>query len=106
MARDRVIVELSTGIEISFSPKQAEGLENANSEELSEIQTTPSGLGLHFPRIDADIYVPAMLEGILGSTKWMAGKMGRIGGQSRSTSKSNAARENGKKGGRPRKSAA
>lgn len=103
MVRDRVVVELSTGIEISFSPKQAQGLEKANTEELSEIVITPAGLGLHFPRIDADIYVPSLLEGILGTTKWMAGKMGRIGGQSRSTSKTIAARENGKRGGRPKK---
>lgn len=105
-ARDRIVVELSTGIEISFSPKLAQGLEGASPQELSEIDMTPSGLGLHFPRLDADIYVPALLEGMLGSTKWMAEKMGRIGGLARSASKANAARENGKRGGRPRKSAA
>ena len=101
--RDRIVVELSTGIEISFSPKQAQGLESASPEELSEIEITPSGLGLHFPKIDADIHVPALLEGALGSAKWMAGQMGRIGGAARSASKAQAARENGKRGGRPRK---
>lgn len=104
--RDRIVVALSTGIEISFSPKQAQGLASARPDALSEIEITPSGLGLHFPMIDADIYVPALLEGILGSAKWMAGQMGRIGGSARSISKTQAARENGKRGGRPRKSAA
>lgn len=104
--RDRIVVELSTGVEISFSPKRAQGLESARSEELAEIVITPSGLGLHFPKIDADIYIPALLEGMLGSAKWMAGQMGRIGGAARSMSKTQAARENGKQGGRPRKSAA
>ncbi len=104
-ARDRIVVELSTGIEISFSPGQAQGLENAPSDGLSEIEITPSGLGLHFPKLDADVYVPALLEGVFGSAKWMAGQMGRIGGASRSTSKTLAARENGKRGGRPRKTA-
>jgi Protein of unknown function (DUF2442) len=104
--RNRVVVELSTGIEISFSPKQAQGLESARPDALAEIEITPSSLGLHFPKLDADIYIPALLEGILGSAKWMAGQMGRIGGAARSAGKSAAARENGKRGGRPRKSAA
>jgi Protein of unknown function (DUF2442) len=102
-ARDRIVVELSTGIEISFSPKQAQGLATARPDDLSEIEITPSGLGLHFPKIDADIYVPALLEGVLGSAKWMAGQMGRIGGAARSAAKAQAARENGKRGGRPRR---
>jgi Protein of unknown function (DUF2442) len=102
-ARDRIVVELSTGIEISFPPKQAQGLESALPDDLSAIEITPSGLGLHFPKLDADIYVPALMEGVLGSAKWMAGQMGRIGGAARSASKAQAARENGKRGGRPRK---
>ena len=102
-ARDRIVVELSTGIEISFPPKRAQGLERARPDELSEIEITPSGLGLHFPKVDADIFVPALLEGVLGSAKWMAGQMGRIGGAARSASKAQAARENGKRGGRPRR---
>jgi Protein of unknown function (DUF2442) len=102
-ARDRIVVELSTAIEISFSPKQAQGLESAHPDELSDIAITPSGLGLHFPRIAAGIYVPALLQGIPGSDKWMAGQMGRIGGAARSASKAQAARENRKRGGRPRR---
>jgi Protein of unknown function (DUF2442) len=102
-ARDRIVVELSTGIEISFSPKQAQGLATARPDDLSEIEIAPSGPGLHFPKIDADIYVPALLEGVLGSAKWMAGQMGRIGGAARSAAKAQAARENGKRGGRPRR---
>jgi hypothetical protein len=102
-ARDRIVVELSTGIEISFSPKQAQGLETARPDDFSEIEITPSRLGLHFPKLDADIYVPALLEGALGSAKWMVGQMGRIGGAARSAAKAQAARENGKRGGRPRR---
>lgn len=72
--RDRIVVELSTGVEISFSPKRAQGLESARSEELAEIEITPSGLGLHFPKIDADIYIPALLEGMLGSANGWQGR--------------------------------
>jgi hypothetical protein len=59
--------------------------------------------GLHWPRIDADVYIPALLEGVFGSKRWMAQQMGRAGGHSKSSAKQVAARKNGAKGGRPRK---
>ncbi|CAN2536625.1 hypothetical+protein [Methylocapsa aurea] len=104
--RNRVVIRLTTGIEIGFAPRQVEGLERARAEDLDEIEITPAGLGVHFPKLDADLYIPALLDGVLGSASWMAGLMGRKGGKSRSPSKASAARENGKRGGRPRKTAA
>jgi len=104
--RNRVVIRLTTGIEIGFAPRQVEGLENAKAEDLDVIEITPAGLGVHFPKLDADLYIPALLDGVLGSASWMAGLMGRKGGKSRSPSKASAARENGKRGGRPRKTAA
>ena len=56
--------------------------------------------------LDADIYIPGLLEGLLGSKKWMAQRLGQLGGKSTSQAKANAARANGAKGGRPRKSQA
>ena len=76
--------------------------EPTTAEELASIEITPSGFGLHFPKLDADLYVPAVLEGLLGSTRWMAARMGALGGKSRSEAKAAASRENGKLGGRPR----
>jgi hypothetical protein len=55
--------------------------------------------------LDADIYLPALLEGFLGSKRWMAGRLGAAGGRSTSTAKASAARKNGRSGGRPRKAA-
>jgi hypothetical protein len=78
-------------------------LEDANAAQLSEIEISPSGFGIHFPAVDADLYVPGLLEGILGSKTWMAARLGQIGGQSRSRAKKAASRANGKLGGRPRK---
>jgi len=52
---------------------------------------------------DVDLYLPALLEGFLGSQRWVASNNGKKGGQTRSSAKSAAARENGKLGGRPRK---
>ena len=75
-ARNRIVVHLVGGVEVAFSPQDAQGLEGAAADDLSEIELTPAGLGLQFPRIDADIYVPALLESILGSQNWIARRMG------------------------------
>jgi len=101
----RIVIQLSSRVALSFSPRDAEGLEKAKPSQLEEIEISPSGFGIHFPRLDADLYVPGLLEGLLGSKKWMASRLGRLGGQSRSKAKKAAARENGRLGGRPRKAA-
>lgn len=103
VARKRIVVELSNGIEIAFPPAAAQGLETASPRDLVEIEIDPPGFGLHFPRLDADLYVPALLEGILGSRAWTASRMGQAGGKARTLAKQAAARANGRRGGRPRK---
>jgi hypothetical protein len=70
---------------------------------LADIEISPSGLGLHFPQLDADLYLPALLQGFLGSRQWMAQAMGKVGGTAITSRKSDAARANGRLGGRPRK---
>jgi hypothetical protein len=101
--RQRVVVALSTGVELAFPTRLAEGLANASPEHLADIEVSPAGLGLHWPRLDADLYVPALLQGVFGSTGWMARQLGAEGGRSRTIAKVTASRENGRKGGRPRK---
>ncbi len=102
--RGRIVVGLSTGLELAFPPHMAEGLSGAPPAALADIQITPSGLGLHWPRLDADLYVPGLLEGVFGSRRWMAARLGAAGGRVRSAVKTAASRENGRLGGRPRKS--
>ena len=77
--RDRVIVRLTTGAEIDFAPRDAEGLQHATREDLAEIEVEALGLGIHFSRLDADLYVPVLLEGVLGSKSWMAARLGAPG---------------------------
>ncbi len=101
--RRRVVVRLNTGIEVTFPVALAEGLAGASPGDLAEIEVSPTGLGLHWPRLDADLYVPAMLRGVLGSRSWMAAHLGAAGGKARSPAKAAAARKNGRKGGRPRR---
>lgn len=99
----RLVIDLSTGLSIAFKPRDAQGLEEAKPEQLAKIEISPSGLGIHFPDLDADLYLPGLLEDFLGSKTWMASQLGKTGGQSTSSSKAAASRANGKKGGRPKK---
>jgi hypothetical protein len=99
----RVVIALSTGLEIGFKPHDAQGLEAARPAQLAVIEISPSGLGLHFPQLDADLYLPALLQGFLGSRQWMAQAMGKVGGKAVTPQKADAARANGRLGGRPRK---
>jgi hypothetical protein len=101
--RDRLVIGLSTGIEVAFRPRDAQGLERANPHQLDTIEVSPSGLGIHFPKLDADIYLPALLEGFFGSKRWIAAALGKIGGGISTKAKAEAARRNGKLGGRPAK---
>ena len=102
-ASGKVMIELSSKLTLSFSPQDAQGLEGAKPSELDEIELSPSGFGVRFPKLDADLYIPGLLEGLMGSKKWMAARLGQLGGQSRSRAKKAASRANGKLGGRPRK---
>lgn len=101
--RERVVMDLSSGLEIAFRPFHVQGLEHAKPDDLGEVEISPSGLGIYFPRLDADLYLPALLEGFLGSKRWMASALGKVGGKISTEAKASAARQNGKRGGRPRK---
>jgi hypothetical protein len=102
---EQIVIRLSSRIDVAFSPRDAQGLEGATPAQLEPIEISPSGLGIKFTKLDADLYLPALLEGFLGSKRWMAGRLGATGGRSKSAAKVSAARKNGRAGGRPRKAA-
>ena len=95
----RIIVELTSGATFAFPPDLVEGLCDATAVQLSEIEVSPIGYGLHWPRLDEDYSVPGLMNGIFGTARWMAARAGR----GTSDKKAASSRENGKKGGRPRK---
>ena len=91
---ERVVVGLNTGIEFAFDPRLAPGLAEAAAEDLVGVTVEGVGSTLHFPRLDADFTVSRLLEGFLGPMDW-----------TRREARALASRENGKRGGRPRRSA-
>jgi hypothetical protein len=88
----RVIVKLDTGIEFAFDPQRAKGLSGAASEDLVGVTVEGVGSTLYFPRLDADFTVSRLLEDFLGPMDW-----------ARREHRALTSRENGRKGGRPRR---
>jgi hypothetical protein len=72
--RRRIVVNMSSGLEVTFSPDDAQGLTDAQDDLLTQIELVAGGEGLHFPALDADFLVSGLLEGRLGSEKWMAAR--------------------------------
>ena len=97
----RVVVELTNGCTFMFPPHLAQGLETATEDQLVQIEILGAGYGLHWEALDADLSIPGLLAGLLGTRAYMA----RHAGQATSSAKAEAARANGAKGGRPRKTA-
>lgn len=103
-ANKRIRVELDNGCFFEFPCDQSQDLRGAKAADLKVIEIQASGLGLYWPKLDADLYVPALVKGVFGSKNWMA-QIGGVGGSAKSANKAAASRQNGSKGGRPRKDA-
>ena len=68
----RVVVDLRNGARFLFPPDLLQGLAGASHEDLKNVHVSASGAGLHWPSLDADFSLPALMSGIFGSKKWMA----------------------------------
>lgn len=99
---DLLILKLSDGHRQIIAREDLEGLQNATKDQIGRIEIIGHGTGLHWPELNLDYYVPALLRNTYGTKRWMAA-IGRQGGSVRSSVKRKAARKNGQKGGRPRR---
>jgi Protein of unknown function (DUF2442) len=102
---ERVFIELTNGVMMGFPYQLLQGLANGTPEQLAEVEIMPTGSALHWESLDADLGVAQLVSGLFGSKAWMT-ELGRHGGKSKSPSKAQASRDNGKRGGRPRKTVA
>lgn len=99
----RVAVELANGCAYIFPARLAQELQGADDEALSGVVVDGAGFNLHWPAIDADLYVPALIAGVFGTRNWMAREWARMAGRATTPAKAAASRANGAKGGRPRR---
>lgn len=90
--RGKVVIMLTTGLELAFDPHAAQGLEGASAQMLSRVEVSGAGYGLYFPDLDVDLSIPGLMQGLLGSREW-----------TKRQARAEASRANGRLGGRPRK---
>jgi hypothetical protein len=100
--RRRIVVDLTNGSTFAFPVGLVQFLQDATEDELAEVEVLGRGYGLHWETLNVDYTVPGLMSGIFGTRKYMA----QLAGRATSEAKAAAARANGKKGGRPRKTAA
>jgi len=100
--RRRLNIELMSGVAIAIPVAQVECLASARPAAIRAVQVTGGGSGLRWPALDADLSVPDLVAGCFGTRTWMK-SLARSAGRVTSEAKALAARENGRKGGRPRK---
>jgi hypothetical protein len=98
---DFVILNFADGVRVCIPRLQMQGLEKGSRAQLSKIEITGDGTGLHWPLLNVDHYVLGLLEHKFGTKRWME-QIGRRGGLVRSQAKTEAAQKNGLRGGRPR----
>jgi Protein of unknown function (DUF2442) len=96
-----IVVELTTGATFSFPTALVQFLRDAEPDDLAEVEVMGLGFGLGWDRLDVHFTVAGLMNGIFGTRAYMAAQ----GGKATSRAKADAARANGKKGGRPRKAA-
>ena len=124
-----LIVTLRGGMTLLIPVHLLQGVAGADPDFIKEVSLRPRGAGLHWEKLDADFSLQGLVAGSFGTAQWMeqlrgkglldqasearldavaqlsgfAAQMGRKGGSRRTPAKASAARENGRRGGRPRK---
>ena len=98
-SRGVVLVEMTSGFVFGFPPERAPGLTGASPEQLSGVRISPGRDGLHWDELETHLSLGGLVETAFNLREWAP----RYLGQMKSDAKARAARENGVKGGRPRK---
>jgi hypothetical protein len=99
-----LLVKLSNGRRLVLPIEDLQDLDRATHQQIKNYELLGRGTGIHFPELDVDLYVPALIEGVYGNRRWMA-QLGKKGGSAKTDAKRRAAQANGAKGGRPRRAA-
>jgi len=98
-----ITIRLKNGAISSFPPTLVQGLADATPDEIADFSLDSGGRSVRWESLDIDFSIPGLVANIFGTKEWMA-ELGRQGGLKITPAKADAARKNGAKGGRPKKS--
>jgi len=99
----RVLLELSNGCLFGFPVSRVAALAAASPSQLAAVEVSPGGSALRWDALDVDLSVAGLLLDSVGRRQRLQ-ELARLAGTVTSKAKARAARANGAKGGRPRKS--
>jgi hypothetical protein len=91
---------------LSFTVSQVPEIAGATPEQLANVELWPSGGSIRWPQLDMDISITGLVMDIVAGEGWRAAYRSILLQEARATKtpkRAAAARENGLKGGRPRK---
>jgi hypothetical protein len=104
-----LLLNLQNGATLIVPVALIQGLQGASDKDIAALELMQHGSQIHWKDLDIQIYVKSLIDGIFGTKSWMErlkdhyAAIGGKGGAARTDVKAAASRENGKKGGRPRK---
>ena len=101
---DRYDLTFVNDVVLQIPRRLLQGLESYGPDDavLKEVQVLGPGSVLHWDKPDIQHYVPDLVVGLYGTDQWMK-SIGKRMGSTKTAKTARASRENGKKGGRPRK---
>lgn len=100
-ATGHLVLQMRGGAIVSAPVSLLRGFEAATPGQISAVKVVSNGSALHWDELDVQATTLAVLNIVFGLRS--INEVTRRGGQARTAAKAVAARENGKKGGRPRK---
>lgn len=103
-ARDIVELTMVDGWGLFFLRTAIEEFRDVGPEDMRKLEVSPAGMGLELDDLDIHVSIHGLVTSVI-PPQMMAKFLGQRGGEATSPSKKQSARENGKKGGRPRKAA-
>ena len=101
---NRLAIALHNGVLLTVPCRLIQGLRDASAKDLARVKVMPRGGALFWDTLDVQMSVAGLVAGIFGTRAWMS-SLRRAGGRAKTEAKAAAVRENGRKGGRPRKAA-
>jgi hypothetical protein len=101
----RFQVTLTNGVVLTVPADLIASLRHAADHDLGAVRVGVAGLSLRWEPLDEDLSIAGLAAAAMGR-RLLLRASGAAGGSARTAAKARAARENGKKGGRPRRSGA
>jgi len=93
---DKVVLTMRSGAVAVIPRSSIPTLADVERHAVAELELSPMGTSLRFPRLDADFAVQGLIRSAFG-----VNEANRLAGSTKSPARAAASRANGRKGGRP-----